>query len=123
MMSAGTGTHIRRDARGAAGGGGRGMGAGLTRILLVVAFVGSLAFIGWGILQRGENQVAILVAGLLVLALTLASLALAGLIGAYRAGREGRGARAFWNALLGGIAGLAAWGCLAAAVVLALLYT
>lgn len=89
---------------------------------MLVAFVGSLAFIGWGILQRGSNQVAILVAGLLVLALTLASLAVGGLIGAYRAGREGRGARAFWNALLGGIAALGAWGCLAAAVVLALLY-
>ncbi len=113
---------LRRDARGVIDGPeGRGRGSG-TRILLLVAFLGSLVFIGWGILQRGSNQVAILVAGLLVLALTLSSLAVAGGIGAYRAARDGNAARAFWNALFGGIAALAAWGCLAGAVVLALLY-
>ncbi len=93
-----------------------------TRTLFLVAFLGSLVFLAWGLIDRSSRQIAILTAGLLVLALTFASLALAGLISAYRAGREGNGARAFWAALLGGLAALAAWGCLAAAAVLALLY-
>ncbi len=93
-----------------------------TRTLFLVAFLGSLLFLAWGLVDRSSRQIAILTAGLLVLALTFGSLALAGLITAYRAGREGNGARAFWAALLGGLAALAAWGCLAAAAVLALLY-
>jgi hypothetical protein len=115
---------VRRDARGlgATGSGVRQRRLDTTRSLFLVAFLGSLAFLGWGIVDRSSNQVAILVAGLLILSLTLASLAVAGAIVAYRAGRAGDGARAFWAALLGGLAGLAAWGCLAAAAVLALLY-
>jgi hypothetical protein len=93
-----------------------------TQRLFLIAFLGSLVFLAWGIVDRSSNQVAVLVAGLLVLALTLASLAVAGAITAYRAAREGKGARAFWAALLGGLIALAAWGCLAAAAVLALLY-
>ncbi len=115
---------VRRDARGPVADGPRWSrpALGATRTLFLVAFLGSLAFLGWGILSRGSNQVAILVAGLLIMALVMASLALAGAISAYRAGREGRGARAFWMALLGGCAALAAWGCVAAAAVLSLLY-
>ncbi len=93
-----------------------------TQRLFLVAFLGSLAFLAWGVFDRSSGQVAILVAGLLVLSLTLASLAVAGAITAYRAAREGNGARAFWAALGGGLVALAAWGCLAAAAVLALLY-
>lgn len=93
-----------------------------TQRLFLVAFLGSLAFLAWGIVDRSSGQVAILVAGLLVLSLTLASLAVAGAITAYRAAQEGNGARAFWAALGGGLVALAAWGCLAAAAVLALLY-
>jgi len=115
----------RRDARGAVATGPRWprIRLGTTRTLVLIAFLGAAVFLGWGILDRGRNQVAILVAGLLVMALIFASLAVAGAMTAYRAGRAGRGARAFWAALLGGLAALAAWGCLAAAAVLALLYT
>jgi hypothetical protein len=133
----------RRDARGTAVGGGR---SGPTwrpawtapgwvppgwrlpplnsaRTLFAVAFLGAAALIAWGVVDRGDSQVPILVTGLLVLTLTFASLAIAGAITAYRAGRAGSTARAFWYALLGGLAIVAAWGCLAAAAVLALLYT
>jgi hypothetical protein len=115
---------VRRDARGTLAQGPRWLRPrlGSTRTLLLVAFLGSLAFLAWGIISRGSNQVAILVAGLLILTLTFASLAVGGAMTAYRAAREGHGARAFWAALLGGAAALAAWGCLAAAAVLALLY-
>lgn len=115
---------VRRDARGPAALGPRWTRPplGTTRTLFLVAFIGSLAFLGWGMFSRGSNQVAILVAGLLIMALVMASLALAGAIAAYRAGRERRGARAFWMALLGGVAAVAAWGCVAAAAVLSLLY-
>ncbi len=115
---------VRRDARGPVADGPHWSRPplGATRTLFLVAFLGSLAFLAWGIASRGSNQVAILVAGLLSMALVMASLALAGAIGAFRAGRAGRGARAFWMALLGGCAALAAWGCVAAAAVLSLLY-
>ena len=118
----------RRDARGAAVGRGRSLPAWTrqaldgTRTLFAVAFLGAAALIAWGIVDRGDTQVPILVTGLLVLALTFVSLAVAGAIGAYRWGRAGHTARAFWHALLGGLAVMAAWGCLAAAAVLALLY-
>ncbi len=62
-----------------------------TQRLFLVAFLGSLAFLAWGVFDRSSGQVAILVAGLLVLSLTLASLAVAGAITAYRAAREGNG--------------------------------
>jgi hypothetical protein len=115
---------VHRDARGAVATGPRWprIRLGATRTLFLVAFLGSAVFLAWGIVDRGRNQVAFLVAGLLVIALTFASLAVGGAMTAYRAGREGRGARAFWAALLGGMAALAAWGCLATAAVLALLY-
>ncbi|MGO9179424.1 MAG: hypothetical protein ACLQHS_09160 [Candidatus Limnocylindrales bacterium] len=118
-------TRVRRDARGPVARGPRWprIQLGTTRTLFLVAFLGAAIFLAWGILDQGRNQVAILVAGLLIMTLTFASLAVGGAMTAYRAGSQGRGARAFWAALLGGMAALAAWGCLAAAAVLALLYT
>lgn len=92
------------------------------RAAVGVALVGSLVFVVWGLIDRSGTQVPVLVSGLLILGLTFAALAVTGAIGAYRAGVAGEGARAFWSALLGGLAVLVACGCLTAAVLLALLW-
>ncbi len=120
-MARAEGPAVRRDATGSLSPGG-GRRLDVTRILFVVAFAGSLALIAWGISSRSDSQVPILVTGLVVLALTFAALAIAGAVAAYRSGRAGSVGRAFWAALLGGAAAVAAWGCLAGAAVLALLY-
>ncbi len=92
------------------------------RIGVAIALVGSTAFVIVGFFDRGPTQVPMLVSGLAILGLTFGALAAAGGITAYRGGSEGRTALAFWAALLGGIAALGAFGCLAAATVLALLW-
>jgi len=89
---------------------------------VAIALAGSTLFVVIGFFDRGPTQVPILVSGLAVLGLTFGALAAAGGITAYRGGTEGRTALAFWSALLGGIAALGAFGCLAAATVLALLW-
>ena len=92
------------------------------RVAVGIALAGSLIFVFWGLIDRSGTQVPILVSGLLILGLTFAALAVTGAIGAYRAGVDGEGARAFWAALVGGLAVLLAFGCLTAAVLLALLW-
>src|SRR3954451_23652046 len=93
-----------------------------TRVTVAVALVGSVAFLLYAISVHDPAQIPLLVAGSLVLGLVFAGLALAGAISTYRAARYGAGGRAFAMALLGGIASLIAFGCFAAAVILALVY-
>lgn len=112
----------RRDALGDAPDGGGRRRMSITVILFAIAFLGSAALIVWGLLGRTAGQVAVIVVGFIVMAITLAAIATAGAIGAYRSGREGEGGRAFLAALLGGIAAVGAWVCLGTAAVLALLY-
>ena len=91
-----------------------------TRVTLVVALVGSLLFLLYAITVRDPSQIPLLASGLAVLGIVFAALALAGAIGTYRAGLEGRGGRALVLAVLGGIAAVIAFGCFSAAVILAL---
>ncbi len=93
-----------------------------TRVTLGIALVGSLAFIGYSITVRDASQIPALAAGSLVLGLVFAALAVAGLVGTYRAATEGRGAGAFVNAVLGGLAAVIACGCFAVTVILALVW-
>jgi hypothetical protein len=92
------------------------------RVVFTIALIGSVAFILWGIQDRGDTQVPVLVTGLGILGITLGAVALASVVGAYRAGVQGLGARAFLSAFMGGVIAIMACGCLAAAVLLALVY-
>src|SRR4051812_16043545 len=85
-----------------------------TRVTVLVALVGSVAFLIYAISVRDISQVPMLVAGSLVLGLVFAALALAGVIRTYRAAKYGAGGTAFAMALLGGVASLIAFACLAA---------
>ena len=63
-----------------------------------------------------------LTSGAAVLGIVFAALAIAGVVETVRAARADRPGRSLVAAVLGGIAGVIAFGCFAAAVVLALLW-
>jgi hypothetical protein len=92
------------------------------RLVLLVAFVGSVVFLAWGILTRGPTQVPFLITGLGILGITLATIALGGAVVSWRSGVRGRGGRAFLAAFLGGVIAIAAFACFTAAVILTLLW-
>jgi len=92
------------------------------RAVMLVALIGSGLLIILGIIDRTATQIPILAAGLAVLGLTFGAIAIACVVTIVRAGRDGRTALAFWSALAGGAAVVAAAGCLAAAVVLAMVW-
>jgi hypothetical protein len=91
-----------------------------TRVTLLIALVGSIVFLLYAITVRDPSQIPLLASGLAVLGIVFAGLALAGAIGTYWAGVDGRGGRALGLAVLGGIAAVIAFGCFSAAVILAL---
>jgi hypothetical protein len=91
-----------------------------TRIALVIALVGSLAYIAYAITVRDASQIPMLSSGAAVLGLVFAALAGLGALGTWRAGSEGLARRAFLLALMGGVAAMIAAGCFAAAIVLGL---
>lgn len=93
------------------------------RVVVAIAFVGSLAFIGYAILRvRDATQIPMLSSGFLVLGIACAAMALGALVQMWRAGAQGRTGRAMALAIAGGVAGLAAIGCFTVTVVFALLW-
>ncbi|HVA86601.1 MAG TPA: hypothetical protein VNF73_09830 [Candidatus Saccharimonadales bacterium] len=93
-----------------------------TRVTLFIALAGSTLFLIYSITVRDASQIPMLSSGAAVLGIVFSALALAGLIGTYRAGRAGAGGRAMVLAIGGGIAAMIAAGCFSAAVILALVY-
>jgi hypothetical protein len=93
-----------------------------TRVTLFIAVVGSSLFLVYSITVRDASQIPMLSSGAGVLGLAFSALALAGVIGTFRAGRAGAGGRAMVLAIGGGIAALIAAACFASAVILALVY-
>ena len=92
------------------------------RVVMLVAVIGSALLIAYGIVDRTATQIPILAAGLAVLGLSLGAIAVACVVTIVRAGRDGRAAMAFWAALAGGVVVVAAAGCLAAAIVMAMVW-
>jgi uncharacterized membrane protein HdeD (DUF308 family) len=93
-----------------------------TRVLVVVALVGSVGYFAYAVTVREESQIPMLAAGATVLGIVFAALAIAGAISTLRAARADRPGWSVVNAILGGIAGVIAFGCFAGAAVLALLW-
>ena len=93
-----------------------------TRVTLFIALVGSMAFLAYAITVRALAQIPLLASGSAVLGIVFGALALSGVVGSVQAGRGGSGGRAFAMALGGGIAAVISAGCLAGALVLALVY-
>jgi hypothetical protein len=91
-----------------------------TGVLIVVALILSLAYVGFAITVRDPSQIPLLVSGAVVLGLVFVAIALVGARAAWRSSIGRRDARAFGHALLGGFAALAAAGCFSAALILIL---
>jgi hypothetical protein len=93
-----------------------------TRVTILLALVGSAAYLAYAVTVRDASQIPMLVSGAAVLGIVFAALAISGLVATWRAGVDGKGGRALVSAIFGGIAALVAAGCLAAAVILALVW-
>jgi hypothetical protein len=94
----------------------------VTRVVLVVAVVGSVGYLVYAITVRDPAQIPMLTSGAAVLGITFTALAIAGAAETVRAARADRPGRALGAAIFGGLAGVIAFGCFAAAAVLALLW-
>lgn len=93
-----------------------------TRVVLLLAVVGSVAYLAYALTIRDATQIPMLASGAAVLGIVFAAVALAGAIETVRAARDDRPGRSVVAAILGGLAGIVACGCFAAAAVLALLW-
>ena len=92
-----------------------------TGVLIVVALILSLLYVGIAITVRDPSQIPLLASGAVVLGLVFVAIAIVGARAAWRSSVGRRDARAFGHALLGGIAALAAAACFSAALVLILI--
>jgi hypothetical protein len=93
------------------------------RAVVILAFVGSSAFIAWAILKvRDTTQIPMLSSGFLILGIACAAVAIGALIELWRAAARARLGRAVGMAIGGGLFGLAAIGCFTATVIFALLW-
>ena len=93
-----------------------------TRVTLGIALFGTAAFLLYAITVRDASQIPLLSSGAAVLGIVFTALALAGASSTFQAGRTGASGRAFVMAVMGGIAGLIAFGCFSAAAILALVW-
>ena len=92
-----------------------------TLVMLVVAVVGSLGFLGYALTVREATQIPLLAAGLAVLGIVFGALAVSGLVATYHAATNGDSGRSMILAILGGIASVISLLCLAGAILGALL--
>jgi hypothetical protein len=92
------------------------------RVALVVALVGSLAYVVYALTVRDTSQIPMLSSGAAVLGIVFVALAGVAYFGIRRAGREGRDGRAFILALLGGGSAIVGFVGIAFAIVLALVW-
>ena len=90
----------------------------MTGVLIVIALVLSLAYVGYAISVRDTSQIPLLASGLVVLGIVFLAIAAVGGRATWRSSVRGSDARAFGHAILGGIAALIAAGCFALAVIL-----
>ena len=93
------------------------------RVVLVIALIGTLAYLAYALTVRDASQIPMLASGAAVLGLVFLGLAVAGGQGTLVAGRERRNRDAIAMALGGGIAAMIGFGAIAGAVVLAMVWT
>ncbi len=93
----------------------------VTGVLIVIALLGSLVYLGYAVTVRDASQIPLLASGAVVLGIVFAAVAFVGARAAWRSSIGGRDGRAFAHALVGGIASLVAAACFAGAFILATL--
>jgi hypothetical protein len=92
-------------------------------IVVALAFVGSVLYLGYVVLAVDEEQIPLLAAGFVVLGASFAAIAIGALLGMWRAASRARGRRALVLAIVGGLAGMAAIGCFTVTALSALVWT
>jgi hypothetical protein len=92
-----------------------------TGVLIVVALVGSLLYLGYAFTVRDASQIPLLASGAVVLGIVFGAIAVVGARATWRSSVGGNDARAFGHAIVGGLAALAAAACFSAAIILILL--
>lgn len=91
------------------------------RVVLVLALVGSVAYALYALTVRDTAaQLPLLASGAAVLGIAFLALAASGFLGIREAGYEGRDGRAVLLAVAGGLSAIIGFGCLAMAIVLAM---
>lgn len=100
----------------------RGRRISIPGVVLALAIIGSIIYIGYVVLKIEDNQIPLMAAGFVVLGASLAAVAVWCVVGIWRAASRARGGRAFLLAIVGGVAGLGAIGCFAVAAVSALVW-
>ncbi|MDQ2964364.1 MAG: hypothetical protein M3R57_00730 [Chloroflexota bacterium] len=91
-----------------------------SRIVLVLALLGSLAYVAFALTVRDTAQLPMLSSGAAVLGIAFVALAVSGFLGIRQAGYEGNDRRALVLGLLGGLAAMIGFGCFAMAIIFAM---
>jgi hypothetical protein len=91
-------------------------------VLIFLALVGSSAFILYVVAAIEEEQIPLLAYGFAVLGAAFVAIAISSLVAMWRAASRARGGRALALAIFGGLAGLAAIGCLTITALAALVW-
>jgi len=92
-----------------------------TGVLLTLALIGSVAYFLFALTVREASQIPLMAAGLVVLGIVFAAIAIVGLRATWRSSVGGHDGRAWAHALVGGFSCLAAAGCFSGAIILAML--
>lgn len=90
----------------------------LPLIVVLVVLIGSVAFIGYVMINVHDDQIPLLAGGFVALGAASAALAIGALMGMWRAASRADSRQAFVLALVGGFAGLVAIGGFTAAALL-----
>jgi len=93
------------------------------RVFLVVALFGGLGFLAYSIFFRDALQVPLMATGFAVVGIVFAIAAVMSIGAVVSAGRESRDAAAFFTALIGGFLAVGALMCLAAAVIMSMIWS
>jgi hypothetical protein len=92
------------------------------RVFLAIALIGGLGFLAWATFVRDQLQVPLMASGLAICGLVFGTIAVLSVGAVVRAGHEGRDGRAVLTAFLGGLIAVAAFLCLAGAVIMGMIW-
>jgi hypothetical protein len=90
-------------------------------VILVIALIGSVAYVLFAITVRDSSQIPLLISGAVVLGIVFTALTVFAARAIWQAGLDARNGRALLLGVVGGIAAIIAAGCFAGAVILSLL--
>jgi hypothetical protein len=92
------------------------------RVILFIALLGGLGFLGYAVFVRDQLQVPLLASGFAVVGIVFGAMTMLALLSVVRAGREGRDGAAVLTSVFGGLLAVASLLALAAAVIMSLLW-